>query len=156
MCALRYRHGATREMLVNCPGSDYMGFTSHWITPRFIFSDLWLGAVTADMTSVLTYVFISCGDKGPICTFSRISVISWCLPADMLTAQIRTPTVAISTTLPLQSKLKCSGPDCLREAPYHPTPAVDSTKYTCRQPSFLLLVFCAALTAFLTRSSMCP
>merc|ERR1712096_402607 len=42
-CCGWYRHGAAREVFVNSPGSDYAGFTSHWLTPRFIYTDLWLG-----------------------------------------------------------------------------------------------------------------
>eukprot|EP01051_Picozoa_sp_SAG22_P001373 SAG22_NODE_53_length_24242_cov_158.884231_13_plen_95_part_00 len=56
-CCGWYRHGAAREVIVNSPGSDYAGFTSHWLTPRFIYTDLWLGVITADMPQVLTYAF---------------------------------------------------------------------------------------------------
>ena len=45
---------------MSCPrtaGSDYQGFTSHWKTPRFILGEMWLGAIDADMTGILTFAF---------------------------------------------------------------------------------------------------
>ena len=41
--------------VVNCPGAD--GGNRHWVAPKFLRSDAWLAAVTANMASQLGWIF---------------------------------------------------------------------------------------------------
>eukprot|EP01050_Picozoa_sp_SAG11_P026870 SAG11_NODE_6593_length_1282_cov_1.201183_1_plen_281_part_00 len=50
-----YRQGVRFEPLVNCPGVD--GGNRHWVASKFLRSDAWLSAITANMPAQLGWIF---------------------------------------------------------------------------------------------------